>query len=89
MPTLSNAELAAIITRNHHEVTEWLGRVENQVKLTNGRVKELERKEIGREAVNQYKNREKSDKRFDVTTLIAVGLLLATIAGVIVWIAKA
>ncbi len=85
MPT--NNDIARLISANHQEVTSRLEAVEIQVKLTNGRVKDLERKEIGREAVASYKALEVDKRRFDTTTLISVVVAIGTILGALWWTA--
>ena len=85
MPT--NNDIARLITANHQEVTARLEAVEVQVKLTNGRVKELERKEIGREAVATYRASEVDKKRFDVSTIISLVVALGTVIGALWWTA--
>lgn len=85
MPT--NSDLARIINSNHEEVTRRLEAVETQVKLTNGRVKDLERKEIGREAIATYRAGEASKRRFDLTTFIALLTALATVVAALWWTA--
>lgn len=87
----TNSELAELINSNHKEVTDRLGRVEAQVKLTNGRVKELERVKIAEDAVNAYKDKVQNDKHWDVNTLLTILLVIGTLAGAIatvVWVRK-
>jgi hypothetical protein len=85
---ITNNDLENQLTVNHKEVTDRLNTIENQVKLTNGRVKELERKEIGRDAVDIYKAAQTNDHRWDVTTVISVIVALASIIGALWWTAS-
>lgn len=55
MSTPTNLDIAKLIGTNHEEVQERLKRVEEQVKLTNGRVRDLERVQLKNDAVEEYK----------------------------------
>lgn len=83
---LTNKDIADLISANHSEVTSRLAGVEEQVKLTNGRVRALERAEIGREAIADYKAKQTEGRRFDVTTAIAIVAAVAMIIGALWWL---
>jgi len=80
MPT--NATLAKQIEQNHAEIKDRLEGVEKQVLLTNGRVKDLERKDIAREAVLEYKAKEKVDRKDNRAYTLSILLTIATLLGI-------
>lgn len=90
MARVTLESLYQLVESNHAEVTTRLGAVEVQVKTTNGRVKDLEREQIKRLAVEEYKastDAKKTDKRrFDTTTLIQILLLFATFVAALWWL---
>jgi hypothetical protein len=81
----SNSDLATLIDQNHKELKERLKGVEEQVIRTNGRLKDLERKEIGREAIEIYKSGQLNKRQFDVTTIISILVAIGTIVGALWW----
>lgn len=83
---LTNKDIADLINANHTEVTKRLTAVEEQVKQTNGRVRALEKAEIGREAVAEYKAKQTEGRRFDITTFIAIIAAIAMIIGALWWL---
>lgn len=55
----TNRELVTLLTTNHKEIVHRLEKVEEQVKLTNGRVKDLEMDKERRTAVEEFKAQQK------------------------------
>lgn len=85
----TNKDIVQLITLNHEEVQTRLLKVEEQVKLTNGRVKKLETIQERADAVEEYKKTQGaqsgSDPKvsWDWKMVLAILLTLATIfAGV-------
>jgi TolA-binding protein len=85
----TNREIVDLITRQHIEVTERLGAVEEQVKYTNGRVRALETRAIESDAVEKYKREQEvkqpiqqvkveANNQWDWKTVLAILLTLAT-----------
>lgn len=83
---LTNKDIAELIKTNHNEVTKRLSAVEDQVKLTNGRVRALEKVEIGREAIANYRAKQTEGRRFDITTLITMIMATSAIIGALWWL---
>lgn len=86
MASPTNADILALIKQNHDEVASRLDAVEDQVRLTNGRVKDLERAEIGRKAIAEYQAGLTQKKQFDITTVILFLSMLAMFVGALWWL---
>lgn len=79
--TPTNTDIMRFIEQNHGEVINRLSAVELQVKLTNGRVKDLEVKREREDAVDEYKKKNVKPS-FNWWSLVpyGVGLAIALIA---------
>lgn len=85
---ISNSDLANLIKANHEEMNGRLKAVEDQVRLTNGRVKDLEKAEVGRKAVEEYKANQSDKRRFDITTIILLAGAAASFIAGLWWVKK-
>lgn len=82
---LTNSDLATLIKSNHDEMSNRMRAVEDQVKQTNGRVKDLEKQEIERQAVDRYKKDNSEKRRYDLTTVITIVIAAGTVIGAMWW----
>lgn len=83
-PTLT--DIRNLINANHQEVQARLEKVEDQVRLTNGRVKALETAEAVAKGIQEYKANQQTSRRWDITTIILFLTALAALVGALWWL---
>ena len=78
--------LQTMIQNNHAEVRDRLTAVEAQVKLTNGRVRQLEKDKAGQEAVEAYILKQKANRQTRFGNRIAWATLVVGALGALWWV---